>query len=289
MAEIASIGKISTRQLGKTGFTTTVVGLGGEGVLRTFGKTGPAKEVIREAVSQGISYFDSARAYAGSEGYYGSYWPYNKEARSRVFQTSKSASRDYEGAMADLRTTLRTMGIDHLDLWQIHDVRTKEDILEIEGPGGAMEAFLEAKDQGLVKHIGVTGHHDPAVLSYAVDHWPVDTVLLPVNPVEGALGGFLTQTVPIAREKGIGIIGMKVLGASNFIYKEIGATPELLMRYALSQPVSLIIVGCSTPEEVQTLAGAGRDFKPMSVEEQERVVKVFKPFSKQLAYYRGNL
>ena len=287
MSGIIQTGAIDTRPLGKTGINTTIVGLGGEGVLRTFGKTGPAKSVIGEAVSQGIRYFDSARAYAGSEGYYGSYWPFNKEARSRIFQTSKSASRDYEGAMADLKTTLRTMGIDHLDLWQIHDVRTKEDILDIEGPGGALEAFLEAKNQGLIKHIGVTGHHDPAILSYCVDNWPVDTVLLPVNPVEGALGGFLTQTLPIAVDKGIGVIGMKVLGASNYIYEELGATPELLMRYALSQNVSTIIVGCSSPAEVQTLAKMGRDFKPMSAEEQEKVVKVFKPFSKQLAYYRG--
>ncbi len=283
------MGSIRTRPLGKTGFNATIVGLGGEGVLRTFGKTGAAKSVIDEAVAQGIRYFDSARAYAGSEGYYGSYWPFNKDKRSQVFQTSKSASRDYDGAMADLRTTLRTMGIDHLDLWQIHDVRTKEDILEIEGHGGALEAFLEAKDKGLIRHIGVTGHYDPAILSYCVDNWPVDTVLLPVNPVEGALGGFLTQTVPIAVEKGLGIIGMKVLGASNFIYEEMGATPELLMRYALSQNVSTIIVGCADPAQVQTLAKVGREFKPMSAEEQERVVNVFKPFSKQLAYYRGNL
>lgn len=280
---------ILTRPLGKTGFNASIVGLGGEGVLRTFGRTGAARSVIDEAVSQGIRYFDSARAYAGSEGYYGSYWPYHREERGRVFQTSKSASRDYAGAVADLRTTLRTMGIDHLDLWQIHDVRTREDILAIEGPGGALEAFLEAKDKGLVRHIGVTGHYDPAILSYAVDHWPVDTVLLPVNPVEGVLGGFLTQTLPLALEKGIGVIGMKVLGASNYIYSELGITPELLMRYALSQKVSLIIVGCSSPTEVQALAKAGTDFKPMSAEEQEKITKIFKPFSRQLAYYRGNL
>ena len=289
MAETVQMGAIGTRQLGKTGFSATIVGLGGEGVLRTFGRSGPAKSVIDEAFSQGIRYFDSARAYAGSEGYYGSYWPFNKDKRSQVFQTSKSASRDYDGAMADLKTTLRTMSIDHLDLWQIHDVRTREDILEIEGPKGALEAFLEAKDKGLIRNIGVTGHSDPAILSYAVDNWPVDTVLMPVNPVEGALGGFLTQTMPLAKEKGLGIIGMKVLGASNYIYNEMGATPELLMRYALSQNVSTIIVGCGDPAEVQTLAKVGREFKPMSQEEQEKVINVFKPFSKQLAYYRGNL
>lgn len=179
------------------------------------------------------------------------------------------------------------MAIDHLDLWQIHDVRTIEDIDAIEAQGGALEAFIEAKEAGMTKFIGVTGHNNPDILTYAVNNWPVDTVLMPVNPVEGVLGGFLDRTLPAALNKGIGVIGMKVLGASNYIYKDLGITPEILIRYALSQPVSLIIVGCSTPGEVQTLAKAGSTFKPMTEAEQKKIVTVFKPFAKQLGYYRG--
>lgn len=287
MAGSTRMDTIVTRPLGKIGVKTTIVGLGGEGVLRTFGKSSAAKEVISEAVDSGITYFDSARAYAGSEGYYGAYWPAHKNARSGIFQTSKSASRDKKGALSDLKNTLRTMAIDHLDLWQIHDVRTIEDIDAIEAQGGALEAFIEAKEAGMTKFIGVTGHNNPDILTYAVNNWPVDTVLMPVNPVEGVLGGFLDRTLPAALNKGIGVIGMKVLGASNYIYKDLGITPEILIRYALSQPVSLIIVGCSTPGEVQTLAKAGSTFKPMTEAEQKKIVTVFKPFAKQLGYYRG--
>jgi predicted aldo/keto reductase-like oxidoreductase len=104
-----------------------------------------------------------------------------------------------------------------------------------------------------------------------------------------AVGGFLDGTLPAARRKGLGIIGMKVMGASNYIYRELGITPELLIRYALSQPISVAIVGCSTPEEVQTLADVGRSFTPMTAEEQEKLITAFKPFAKHLAYYRGNL
>ncbi len=280
---------IKTRPLGKTGVSVSQVGLGGEGVLRTFGKSTAAKAVIDEAVRNGITYFDSARAYAGSEGYYGAYWPYHQDARAQVFQTSKSASRDRERAIDDLEATLRTMGTDHLDLWQIHDMRTRDDIEAIEREGGALEVFVQAKEEGYVKHIGVTGHYDPEILTYAVEHWPVDTVLMPVNPVEGAIGGFLDTTLPAARRKGIGVIGMKVLGASNYIYSELDITPERLIRYALSQPVSVAIVGCSTPEEVRTLADVGRTFTPMSAQEQQKLISTFKPFAKQLAYYRGDL
>ncbi|OPY26455.1 MAG: 2,5-diketo-D-gluconate reductase A [Methanocella sp. PtaU1.Bin125] len=289
MAEKTAMTAIKARPLGKTGAAPSRVGLGGEGVLRTFGKSAAAKAVIDEAVRQGITYFDSARAYAGSEGYYGAYWPFHREERARVFQTSKSASRDREGAIRDLETTLRTMGAEYLDLWQIHDVRTMDDVSEIEREGGALEVFIQAKEEGHVKHIGVTGHHDPDVLTYAIEHWPVDTVLLPVNPVEGAIGGFLDRTLPAARRKGIGVIGMKIMGAGSFLYPELGITPEQLIRYALSWPISVAIVGCKTPEEVKTLAETGRTFTPMSDDEQQRLVAAFKPFARQLAYYRGDL
>ncbi|MDD1673659.1 MAG: aldo/keto reductase, partial [Methanomicrobiales archaeon] len=166
--------------LGRTGRTVTCVGLGGEGILRTYGRTKEAASVIQAASAQGISYWDSARAYDGSEGYYGVFWSEDKKERSKIFQTSKSARRDRRGALEDLHTTLSLMHIPVLDLWQIHDVRTEEDVARIEGTGGALEAFVEAKEQGLVTAIGVTGHYDPAILIHAIETWPLDTVLLPV-------------------------------------------------------------------------------------------------------------
>jgi aryl-alcohol dehydrogenase-like predicted oxidoreductase len=280
------ISEIIRGALGRTGASVTRVGLGGEGVLRTFGREEEALAVIREAVAQGITYFDSARAYAGSEGYYGLFWPEHPEDRARILQASKSAARDRSGAAADLDLTLSMMGINHLDLWQIHDVRTLQELREIEGPGGALEAFVEAKETGRTKFIGVTGHHDPQVLKQAVESWPVDAVLLPVNPVEGILGGFLDSVVPAAQERGIEIIGMKVLGAGHYLNRKTGVTPKVLMRYALSQEMSLITVGCSSPGEVRALAEAGKGFKPMDQEEQERLLEMFRPYARRLAYYR---
>ena len=278
---------IPTKVFGQTGQEVTIVGLGGEGVLRTHGKTHEAQAVIREAMAQGLAYFDSANAYAGSEGYYGSVWRESPEMRSKVFQASKSASRDKAGALADLENTLKTMGIVHLDLWQIHDVRTEQDVQAIAQPGGALEAFLQAKSSGAVRFIGVTGHHDPAILTRAVKDWPVDSVMLPVNPVEGALGGFLTSTLPAALDKGIAVIGMKILGGSYYLHPNLGVAPELLIRYALSQDITVAIVGCKTPQEVKTLADTGRAFSPLSDEEKTQLVARFEPYVKQLAFYRG--
>ncbi|MDY0042500.1 MAG: aldo/keto reductase [Desulforhabdus sp.] len=281
--------EISKRAFGKTGVQVTCVGLGGEGILRTYGQNDAAEAVIREAVKGGITYFDSANAYAGSEGYYGLIWPKQPEHRERSFQASKSAQRDRQGALSDLDRTLNRMGIKHLDLWQIHDVRTHQDLDRIAAPGGALEAFITARSSGKARFIGVTGHHDPEVLTRAVKEWPVDAVMMPINPVEANLGGFMDTTLPAARQRGIAVIGMKILGASHYLSSEAGITADLLIRFALSHPLSVAIVGCSNRKEVQTLAAAGRDRQPLDNEQIRQMTEIFRPYSKRLAYYRGVL
>jgi aryl-alcohol dehydrogenase-like predicted oxidoreductase len=282
-----ALSDIPLKAFGRTGTEVTVVGLGGEGVLRTHGRDAEAAAVISEAISQGITYFDCARVYAGSEDYYGSVWRSRPDARALVFQASKSASRSRDEALADLDRTLHRLGVEYLDLWQIHDVRTEEDLALISGRGGALEAFLEAKSAGRVRAIGVTGHHDPSILTRAVGEWPLDSVMMPVNPVEGALGGFLEKTLPAAREKGMAVIAMKVLGAGHYVHPKAGITADMLIRFALSQPVNVVIVGCSNPEEVKVLAKVGRGHHPLSPEEQEGLIAAFGPVARRLAFYRG--
>ncbi|WP_022664458.1 aldo/keto reductase [Desulfospira joergensenii] len=266
------------------------VGLGGEGVLRTTGKNGPAREVVETAVDMGIAYFDSARVYMDSELYYGQYWKEHPGKREKVFHTSKSAQRTREGAFSELSQTLDRLNTDYLDLWQIHDIRDPGDIEAVSQKGGALEAFTEAREMGLVRHIGVTGHHDPAVLTRAVEAWPVDAVLMPVNPVEEILGGFLTQTLAAARKKGIAVIGMKVLGGKHYISEDLGITPELLVRFALSQDIDVALVGCSSGDEVRSLVRAGQESGPaMSPDERQEIMKPFFPMARKLAFYRGSL
>ena len=144
-----------------------------------------------------------------------------------------------------------------------------------------------AAETGTVRGIGVTGHHDPEVLLHAVTHWDIDSVLLPVNPVESAIGGFLDRVIPAARERGIGVIGMKTMGAGNYILPEAGLLPEVLIRFALSQDVDLVIVGCSTPEEARLLARMGKEHIPMEEEERDRITGIIRPYANRLAYYRG--
>ncbi len=275
---------IPKRKLGKTGIEVTILGLGGEGILRTYGYEKEAYALINRAIDLGIGYFESARAYSGSESYYGLAL---NERRKDIFLTSKSHARDKTGALGDLHVTLKNMNTDHLDLWQVHDVRTEQDIEKIFGPDGAIEAFVEAKDKGWTRLIGVTGHHDPSILKRCVEMYDFNTVLLPVNPAEPAFKSFLDTVIPLAGEKGMGIIGMKVYfrGFAAKIPGFKGMEPYL--RFALSQPISTVVIGCDNVDQLEENVDMARSFESLSEEEAQDLVDHISPYAKQLMYYKS--
>jgi len=275
--------EIPKRKLGKTGVEVTILGLGGEGVLRTHGYDREAYDLINRALDLGISYCESARAYDGSESYYGKAL---RERRGEVFLTSKSHDRRKAGALAHLTQTLRNMQTDHLDLWQVHDVRTVADIEEIFAPGGAIEAFVEAKEKGLVRFIGVTGHHDPAIIRACIERFPFDTVLLPVNPAEPAHQSFIDEALPSALERNMGIIGMKVY-LRGFAAKIPGYTGmEPFFRFALSQPVSTVVIGCDDLRQLEENVRFASSFQPVTGEESAALLRHVAPFARKLMYYK---
>ncbi len=275
---------IPTRPLGQTGHQATILGLGGEGVLRTYDFDQDAQAVINAALESGIEYFESARAYSGSEAYLGRGL---KGHRDRIFLTSKSHGRTAKEALAHLSVTLKNLDTDHLDLWQVHDVRTMEEVAALGAPGGAYEAFRQAKEKGWTRFIGVTGHHDPEMLRRALDLYEFDTVLLPVNPAEPHHRSFLPLAAE-ARARGLGVIGMKVLcrGQLPRMAEDAAALAWELVAYALSQAVSLTVIGADNPEQVRLLAAAARDFTPMTTEEQRSLEEAVAPFARQLMYYK---
>jgi len=274
---------IPKRRLGKTGVDVTIIGLGGEGVLRTYGHDKEAYRLIHGAIDLGIAYFESARAYSGSESYYGLAL---EERRKDIFLTSKSHARDKKGALGHLSETLSHMNTDHLDLWQVHDVRTEADIAQIFGPNGAIEAFREAKEKGLTRFVGVTGHHDPFVLQRCIDTYNFDTVLLPVNPAEPAYASFIDTVMPLAREKGMGIIGMKVYFRGMAARVPGFLSMEPYFRFALSWPVSTVVIGCDNIVQLEENVGFAKRFQPMSEEEMTGLVENISPYARQLMYYK---
>lgn len=209
-----------------------------------------------------------------------------RERRGEVFLTSKSHARDKKGALDHLHQTLSNMRTDHLDLWQVHDVRTPDDVERIFGEGGAIEAFVEARQKGLVRFIGVTGHQNPAVIRACIERFPFDTVLLPVNPAEPARQSFIDQVIPPARERQMGIVGMKVYlrGLAARIPGYSGMEPFL--RYALTQKVSTVIIGCDDLQQLEENVRFASSFNPMTAEEQQELVRRVAPLARQLMYYK---
>src|SRR5262249_59685226 len=118
------------------------------------------------------------------------------------------------------------LGTDRLDLWQMHDLRSKAEVRELFSRGGAIAAAEQAKKEGRVRFIGLTGHHDPDVLLEAIRLYDFDAVLLPVNAADPARRPFLTTVVPAAREKNIAIIGMKVMSAGQLVADRIATAEE---------------------------------------------------------------
>jgi predicted aldo/keto reductase-like oxidoreductase len=155
---------------------------------------------------------------------------------------------------------LRRVRTTHLDLWQLHDLRTQSDLARIFSPGGALEALVQARAEGLVRFLGVTGHHDPAILQEAMRRFPFDTALLAVNAADIHRLAFIPTALADAAQRGMGVIGMKIYAQGALLGPD-KLTAEEAMGYVLSLPgVSTVVVGCRTPAEVDDNVRLVRQF-----------------------------
>lgn len=254
------------RPLGRTGHQVLPFSLGGEGVLRTVGQSPEAVPVILEALRLGVRYCDTAPAYSQSQDYYGqAFREAGPAARDKVVLASKTHDRSRDGSLRLLDDSLRRLATDRLDLWQLHDLRTRDDLERIFKKGGALEAVEEAKRQKRVRFVGLTGHHDPAILVEAMGRYAFDTVLCAINPADPRRLPFLTTVVPEARKRGMAVIAMKVLGAGTIVRSR-AAQPAELLRYAVTH-ADTAIIGCSSPAEVRENLLAAERFTPMNADE----------------------
>jgi aryl-alcohol dehydrogenase-like predicted oxidoreductase len=264
------------RVLGKTGASVLPVSLGGEGILRTTGRSREAVPVILEALRLGVRYCDTAPAYQQSQDYYGeAFRQAGPRARAQVFLASKCHERTRDRGLRLLDDSLQRLGTDHLDLWQMHDLREPEELDQIFGKGGAISAAEAAKADGRVRFIGLTGHHDPQILLEAMRRYPFDNVLCAVNPADPARMPFITTVVAEARKQGMGVVGMKVLAAGRLPAERAASAPELI-RYAASL-TDTVIIGCSSVAEVRANFGVNSEFMPMQEDERRALEQRIAP------------
>jgi aryl-alcohol dehydrogenase-like predicted oxidoreductase len=265
------------RPLGKTGAQVLAVSLGGEGILRTTGRAREAVPVILEALRLGVRYCDTAPAYQQSQDYYGAaFREAGPAVRDQVFLASKVHLRTRDQALRLLDDSLSRLHTDRLDLWQLHDLRDRrQDLDVIFAPGGALEAAVQAREQGRVRFIGLTGHHDPAILLEAMRRFPFDSVLCALNPADPRRMPFASSVVAEARAQGMGVVGMKVMAAGRLL-QDRAATPSELIRYAASQ-TDTVVIGCSSVDEVRTNLAVARDFQGMDPDERAALERKIAP------------
>jgi predicted aldo/keto reductase-like oxidoreductase len=273
VAETQDIGSgIPTRQLGKTGVQVSILCLGGWHI----GAVEDKKEAIRimhACLDEGITFFDNAWDYhdGGSEEIMGEALAQDSK-RNKVFLMTKNCERDYTGSMRNLDESLHRLKTDHVDLWQFHEMVYDNDPDWVFEKGG-LKAALEAQKAGKVRFIGFTGHKDPRIhlkMLHKLYDW--DTAQMPINVMDAHYRSFQNEVVPVCLAKQVGVLGMKSLGGGSpraRIPTQGGVNAQDCVRYALSLPVSSLVVGIMSMEDLKQDIAVARNFKPMP--ETERV------------------
>jgi len=260
-------GEIPKRILGRTGEKLTIIGEGGARFhLVPFEE---AKAVVRRAYDLGINYFDMARSYfdGHAEEVYGAVVP---AFRKEIFLTTKSGQRTRKDAEAELETSLKTLRTDYVDLWQMHGVNKIEDVEKIFAPGGAIEAFEAAKKAGKCRYIGYTNCRDPEVHVEMLRHAErFDTALMPLHVADTSFSespkmSFEKTALPAAKERGVGIFGIKIFG-NAFLLRTFSVGDCL--RYSLSLPVTALALGFSTIGQLEDDVRVAQNFRPLGDEE----------------------
>ena len=271
--------EIPRRPFGRYDELVSALALGGYHL----GLVGNQREAIRiahAAIDAGITFMDNA-------------WEYNEGTseeilgkalvgrRDQVFLMTKVCThgRDRAVAMRQLKQSLRRLKTDHLDLWQVHECVYPNDPERHFAPGGVIEALVEAKEQGLVRYVGFTGHKMPEIhLAMLAHGFPFDSVQMPLNCFDGTFRSFEQSVLPEARRQGLAILGMKSMGGEGDAVAKKVVTADESLRYAMSLPVTTTISGIDSMRVLRQNVRIAAGFTAMSEAEmaalRERVAEV---------------
>ena len=304
----ATPAAMPTRNLGKTGYKVGIFSLGGQAALEKPDNFDTAVPIIERALDLGINYIDTSSIYGGpqrwSEQYVGRVM---KTRRQQAFLATKTKERTRDGSLRMIEKSLALLNTDHVDLWQLHDIGLPEDVNAVFAKGGAMEALLEMQQQKVVRFLGVTGHYRPEALIDAINRHPFDTILMALNAADTHIHSFTEQLLPLAVEKQMGIIGMKVPSRGRLLASwtpppveqqehmwegsAIATRPGVMnmrdaMRFTLTHPVSTIIVGCDSTAQLEENVRIARDFTPLSPSQMAALNELAAPVAKQSLFFR---
>jgi aryl-alcohol dehydrogenase-like predicted oxidoreductase len=292
-----------TRNLGKTGFQVGIFSLGGQAAIEKADNFDVAVPLIEKAIDLGVNYADTSARYGGvehrwSEQYFGEVM---KHRRSELFLATKTHDRTRGGSLKLLERSLELLKTDHIDLWQMHNLSRMSQVDEVFAKGGAIEALVEAREQGIVRNLGVSGHADPDVLVAAIERFDFDCILLALNAADPHFLSFKEKLLPLTVEKEMGIIGMKIPARGLILSswkapddpdsRYANTVPGKLdmreaMRYVLSLPVSTVIVGCDDIPQLEENIEIARSFTPLNDEQLASLEERTKEIHKQALFFR---
>ncbi len=273
------MGAVQYRTLGSTGFQCSILGLGGESAL--YRRSDAAVRIITRALELGVNYFDTAPLYKDSELNYGEVTPY---ARDRMFLATKTDQRDRDGAWRQFEQSLRRLRTDHVDLLQIHHLDDHDEVAAVLRPDGAVAMAEEARAQGLVRYVGISGHTDPDVLLRALLGHRFDSILLALNPADVHRLSFQARLLPHADQSGIGIVAMKVF-ARGEVFGPIRSAEDAL-GYVWSLPVDLAIVGIDNVAQLERNAALAKAFQPMAPDRMAALEAATAVDEERINFYR---
>ena len=256
------------RPLGATGVTVPLIGYGTAPLGKDHISVEHAARCLNHAIDLGITYLDTSPDY-GSEPKVGEVM---RTRRDEVFLATKVNRRSKQGVLDEVKESLRNLQTDHIDLIQVHAVNAWADLEQALAPDGAMAALEQARDEGLVRFIGITGHARPELLAHALEQYPFDAVLVALGMADRLVTSPETFLLPKARERNVGVIAMKVLGHGQF------KSVDLALRYSLGLPgVSLAIVGMDVPVQIDQIASLAAGFTPLDEREEELLIEEVRP------------
>ena len=251
------------RPFGKTGEEIPILGFGGQRIVDEHNCTEEdAIKIVNTAIDRGIRYFDTAWFYSNgqAETRLGKVVQYR---RDEMWLATKTTDTSQEGARRQLETSLERLQTDYVDEWRLHNVWDFARLDEFTGKGGALETAIQAREEGLIGHISISSHTDPQILVEALDRYPFDSALVALSALDHFILSFAEEFLPLANQRGVATIAMKVMGLGSLVHD-----PERALRYALGLPVSTVIVGMETIEQLEQNLKVAESFTPMGDEER---------------------
>lgn len=286
--QLPQFSQLPEQQLGKTGVRVPILGLGGAGQTPLSWENSEAQAIalVERALALGIRYIDTSANYGPSEEYLGKVLP---AYRSKIFLATKTGERDRDGAWRELERSLQRLKTDRLDLWQLHNVAYTEQLDAIFSANGAVQALEEAKQQGIVRFVGITGHHDPAIIVEGIRRYPFDTTLIPINAVDKHHpASFITTALPVTRDRQVGVIAMKVPAYGRLFKPGVLEGMHQALGYTLSQEgVDCCVIAAETPEQLEANVKVAQAFQPLSTDALAAIEQRTAPVYEEMSFFRN--